>query len=239
MWDSIGISCNGGIRSEWMGSRIGSISKRAGTSLCAHKTVHEKAGPLSVARLKMGPPFHNRLALTGACAVPALLARSTVRIFEKIPQERFFEGSSKILSIVGDSVGDGIVQSTAVSTMRTPAANRRTTVSCTLPPHDMSSRQCRHMHTCTLPSHAHCRHIHIAITYTLPSHTQWPSQAQRRHKHNAVTRTTPSHVQRRHMHVSMSCTSPPRTVRVCWIHLSAKAWAAGMSAENSRQHYAE
>ena len=26
---------------------------------------------------------------------------------------------------------------------------------------------------------------------------------------------------------------------VCWIHLSAKAWAAGMSAENSRQHHAE
>ena len=27
--------------------------------------------------------------------------------------------------------------------------------------------------------------------------------------------------------------------RVCWIHLSAEAWVAGMSAETSRQHHAE
>ena len=128
--------------------------------------------------------------------MPALLARSTVRIFEKIPQERFFEGSSKILSIVGDSVGDGIVQSTAVSTMRTPAANRRTTVSCTLPPHDMSSRQCHHMHTCTLLSHAHCRHIHIAITYTMAVTSTTPSHVQRRHTCNAVTCMCRCHVHR-------------------------------------------
>ena len=32
---------------------------------------------------------------------------------------------------------------------------------------------------------------------------------------------------------------PARRVWVCWIHLSAKAWAARMFAENSRQHHAE
>ena len=48
-------------------------AKRAGTSLCTHKTLHKKAGPFSVARLKMDLPFHNRLAFTGE--VPALLVR--------------------------------------------------------------------------------------------------------------------------------------------------------------------
>ena len=40
---------------------------------CVHTKQSQKAGPFSVARLKMDLPFHNRLAFTGG--VPALLSR--------------------------------------------------------------------------------------------------------------------------------------------------------------------
>ena len=45
--------------------------KRAGTSLCTCLKHSQNAGPFSVARLKMDPPFHSRLAFTAE--VPALL----------------------------------------------------------------------------------------------------------------------------------------------------------------------
>ena len=49
--------------------------KSAGTSLCAclyTHNIHKKAGPFPVARLKMDPPFQNRLAPKGEKCQPSL-----------------------------------------------------------------------------------------------------------------------------------------------------------------------